>query len=164
PPITLSPTFDSVFGGSEINIVATGNVNLDRGGMCRRIDNPSIPIRQQRNAGFNFDQQIQMSVDGTLGQKMRTGAHIDSNNSFDFQNQLKVEYSGFEEDIIKSIEIGNVSMPVQNSLIQGAQNLFGVKTQLQFGKLFMTAVASTQRGQRDEIVIEGGNQGRPFEI
>src|SRR5690606_36230632 len=54
--------------------------------------------------------------------------------------------------------------PIQNSLIQGAQNLFGVKTLLQFGKLFMTAVASTQRGQRDEIVIEGGNQGRPFEI
>lgn len=164
PPITLSPTFDRIFGGSEINIVPTGNVNLDFGGMFRRIDNPSIPIRQQRNGGFNFDQQIQMSVNGTLGQKMRIGANFDSNNSFDFQNQLKVEYSGFEEDIIKSIEIGNVSMPVQNSLIQGAQNLFGVKTQLQFGKLFMTAVASTQRGQRDEIVIEGGNQGRPFEI
>ena len=164
PPITLSPTFDRIFGGNEINIVPTGNVNLDFGGIFRRIDNPSIPIRQQQNGGFNFNQQIQMSVNGTLGQKMRIGANFDSNNSFDFQNQLKVEYAGFEEDIIKSIEIGNVSMPIQNSLIQGAQNLFGVKTQLQFGKLFMTAVASTQRGQRDEIVIEGGNQGRPFEI
>src|SRR5690606_1700830 len=124
PPITLSPTFDRIFGGNEINIVPTGNVNLDFGGMFRRIDNPSIPIRQQRNGGFNFNQQIQMSVNGTLGQKMRIGANFDSNNSFDFQNQLKVEYAGFEEDIIKSIEIGNVSMPIQNSLIQGAQNLF----------------------------------------
>lgn len=164
PPITLSPTFDRIFGGSEINIIPTGNVNLDFGGIFRRIDNPSIPIRQQQNGSFNFNQQIQMSVNGTLGQKMRIGANFDSNNSFDFQNQLKVEYAGFEEDIIKSIEIGNVSMPVQNSLIQGAQNLFGVKTQLQFGKLFMTAVASTQRGRRDEIVIESGSQGRPFEI
>ncbi|MDN3668071.1 cell surface protein SprA [Echinicola jeungdonensis] len=164
PPITMSPTFDRLFGGSEINIVPTGYVNLDFGGIFRRIDNPSIPIRQQRNGGFNFDQQIQMSVNGNLGQKMRIGANFDSNNSFDFENQLKVEYTGFEEDIVKSIEIGNVSMPVQNSLIQGAQNLFGVKTQMQFGKLFMTAVASTQRGRRDEIVIEGGGQGRPFEF
>lgn len=164
PPITMSPTFDRIFGGNEISIVPTGNVNLDFGGIFRRIDNPSIPVRQQRNGGFNFNQQIQMSVNGMLGQKVRVGANFDSNNSFDFENQLKVEYAGFEEDIIKSIEIGNVSMPVQNSLIQGAQNLFGVKTQLQFGKLFMTAVASTQRGRRDEIVIEGGNQGRPFEI
>lgn len=164
PPMTMSPTFDRIFGGNEINIVPTGNVNLDFGGIFRRIDNPSIPIRQQRNGGFNFDQQIQMSVNGVLGQKVRIGANFDSNNSFDFENQLKVEYAGFEEDIIKSIEIGNVSMPVQNSLIQGAQNLFGVKTQMQFGKLFMTTVASTQRGRRDELIIEGGNQGRPFEI
>nr|WP_246581458.1 cell surface protein SprA [Echinicola shivajiensis] len=164
PPITMSPTFDRLFGGSEINITPTGYVNLDFGGIFRRIDNPSIPIRQQQNGGFNFDQQIQMSVNGSLGQKMQINANFDSNNSFDFENQLKVEYRGFEEDIVKSIEIGNVSMPVQNSLIQGAQNLFGVKTQLQFGKLFMTSVASTQRGRRDEIVIEGGGQGRPFEI
>jgi len=164
PPITMSPTFDRIFGGSEITIVPTGNVNLDFGGIFRRIDNPSIPIRQQRNGGFNFNQQIQMSVNGMLGQKVRIGANFDSNNSFDFENQLKVEYAGFEEDILKTIEIGNVSMPVQNSLIQGAQNLFGVKTQMQFGKLFMTTVASTQRGRRDEIVLEGGNQGRPFEV
>lgn len=164
PPITMSPTFDRIFGGNEITIVPTGNVNLDFGGIFRRIDNPSIPIRQQKTGNFNFNQQIQMSVNGMLGQKVRIGANFDSNNSFDFENQLKVEYAGFEEDILKSIEIGNVSMPVQNSLIQGAQNLFGVKTQMQFGKLFMTTVASTQRGRRDEIVIEGGNQGRPFEV
>ncbi|ERM84479.1 gliding motility protein [Rhodonellum psychrophilum GCM71 = DSM 17998] len=164
PPITVSPTFDRIFGGSEINITPTGYVNLDLGAIFRRIDNPSIPIRQQQNGGFNFDQQIQMSVNGTLGQKMKLGANFDSNNSFDFQNQLKVEYTGFQEDIIKSIEIGNVSMPIQNSLIQGAQNLFGVKTQLQFGKLMVTGVASTQRGRRDELVIEGGGQGRSFEI
>ncbi|WP_194974960.1 T9SS outer membrane translocon Sov/SprA [Aquiflexum lacus] len=164
PPLTTSPSFDRIFGGNEINIVPTGFVNLDLGAIFRRIDNPSIPIRQQQNGNFNFNQQIQMAVNGTLGQKMKVGANFDSNNSFDFQNQLKVEYTGFQEDIIKSIEIGNVSMPVQNSLIQGAQNLFGVKTQMQFGKLFVTGVASTQRGRRDELVIEGGGQGRQFEI
>jgi len=164
PPITTSPSFDRIFGGNEINITPTGYVNLDLGAIFRRVDNPAIPVRQQQNGGFNFNQQIQMSVNGTLGQKLKIGANFDSNNSFDFQNQLKVEYAGFEEDIIKSIEIGNVSMPVQNSLIQGAQNLFGVKTQLQFGKLFITGVASTQRGRRDELVIEGGGQGREFEI
>ncbi len=79
--------------------------------------------------------------------------------------QLKVEYTGFEQDIIKSIEIGNVSMPIQNSLIPGAQNLFGVKTQLQFGRLYVTALASTQRGIRESIEINGGgSQGQPFEI
>jgi len=142
-PVTSTPGFDRIFGGDEISIVPSGFVNLDLGAIFRRIDNPAIPIRQQQNGNFNFNQQIQMAVNGNLGQKMRLSANFDSNNSFDFQNQLKVEYNGFREDIIKSIEIGNVSMPVQNSLIQGAQNLFGVKTQMQFGNMFVTAVAST---------------------
>lgn len=164
PPLTVSPSFDRIFGGSDINITPTGYVNLDFGAIFRRIDNPTLPIRQQRNGGFNFDQQIQMAVNGSLGEKMKIAANFDSNNSFDFQNQLKLEYDGFEEDIIQSIEIGNVSMPVQNSLIQGAQNLFGLKTQLQFGKLNVTAVASTQRGRRDNLVIDANGQGRSFEI
>ena len=164
PPLTVSPTFDRIFGGNEINIVPTGAVNLDFGAIFRRIDNPTIPIRQQKNGGFNFQQQIQMAVNGNLGEKMKIGANFDSNNSFDFQNQLKLGYEGFEEDIIQSIEVGNVSMPVQNRLIQGAQNLFGVKTQMKFGKLNVSAVASTQRGRRDNLAIDANGQGRSFDI
>ncbi|UZD24276.1 T9SS outer membrane translocon Sov/SprA [Algoriphagus halophytocola] len=164
PPLTVSPSFDRLFGGNEINITPSGYVNLDFGAIFRRVDNPTLPIRQQQNGGFNFDQQIQMAVNGSLGEKVKIGANFDSNNSFDFQNQLKLEFDGFEEDIIQSIEIGNVSMPVQNRLIQGAQNLFGVKTQLQFGKLNVTAVASTQRGRRDNLVIDANGQGRSFDI
>ncbi|WP_449353839.1 T9SS outer membrane translocon Sov/SprA [Algoriphagus litoralis] len=164
PPLTVSPSFDRIFGGSEINITPTGYVNLDFGAIFRRIDNPTLPIRQQQNGGFNFQQQIQMAVNGSLGEKMKIAANFDSNNSFDFQNQLKLEYDGFDEDILQSVEIGNVSMPIQNRLIQGAQNLFGVKTQMRFGKLNVTAVASTQRGRRDNLVIDANGQGRSFDI
>lgn len=164
PPLTVSPSFDRIFGGDKISIVPSGYVNLDFGAVFRRVDNPTLPIRQQQNGGFNFDQQIQMAVNGSLGEKMKIAANFDSNNSFDFQNQLKLEYNGFEEDIIKSIEIGNVSLPIQNRLIQGAQNLFGVKTQMQFGKLNVTAVASTQRGRRDNLVVDANGQGRSFDI
>lgn len=164
PPLTVSPSFDRIFGGSEINIVPTGYVNLDFGAIFRRIDNPTLPIRQQQNGGFNFQQQIQMAVNGSMGEKMKIAANFDSNNSFDFQNQLKLEYDGFDEDILQSVEIGNVSMPIQNRLIQGAQNLFGLKTQMRFGKLNVTAVASTQRGRRDNLVIDANGQGRSFDI
>lgn len=164
PPITISPTFDRIFGGNEINITPSGYVNLDLGAVFRRIDNPALPIRQQKNGGFTFDQQIQMAVNGSLGEKMKIAANFDSNNSFDFQNELKLGFKGFEEDIFKSIEIGNVSLPIQNRLIQGAQNLFGVKTEMQFGKLNVTAVASTQRGRRDNLVIDANGQGRTFDI
>lgn len=164
PPIYISPLFDRIFGGSYVDITPNGFVNLDFGGRWQRLDNPSIPIRQQRNGGFEFDQQISMNVTGKIGEKLSVLANFDNNNSFDFENDLKVEYTGFDEEIIKKIEFGNVSLPLNNSLISGAQSLFGVKTQLQFGKLFVTGVASTQRGQSDMIEIESGVQGREFEV
>ncbi len=167
PPIYLSPAFDRIFGGSFVDIRPNGFVLLDFGGRWQRIQNPSIPIRQQKNGGFEFDQQISMNVVGKIGEKLTITADFDNNNSFDFENNLKVEYTGFREDIIQKIEIGNVSLPLSNSLITGAQNLFGLKTMLRFGKLDITTVASTQRGRIDEILLNSGGdggQGREFEI
>ncbi|MCF6361022.1 MAG: cell surface protein SprA [Cyclobacteriaceae bacterium] len=165
PKIYISPVFDRIFGGSYVEINPRGLVNLDFGGKFQKIDNPNLPLRQQRNGGFEFDQQISMNVVGKIGEKLKVTANFDNNNSFDFQNNLKVEFTGFEEDIIKKLEIGNVSMPISNSLISGAQNLFGVKTQLQFGKLFITGVASTQRGKQDQVTVDaGGVQSRAVNI
>ncbi|MDQ3394422.1 MAG: cell surface protein SprA, partial [Bacteroidota bacterium] len=164
PPLHISPVFDRIFGGSLVDIRPSGFATLDFGGKFQRIDNPAIPVRQQRNGTFEFDQQISMNVIGKIGDKMAITANFDNNNSFDFENDLRLEYTGYEEDIIKKIEIGTVSMPVSNSLMSGGQNLFGIKTQLQFGRLFVTGVASTQRGRSDEIELEGGVQGKEFAI
>jgi cell surface protein SprA len=166
PKIFISPVLDRIFGGSYVELVPRGFVTLDFGGSFQKINNPMIPIRQQRNGGFEFDQQINMSVVGKVGEKLAVTANFDNNNSFDFQNNMKVEYTGFKEDILQKLEIGNVSLPLNNTLIQGAQNLFGIKAQMQFGKLNVTTIASTQRGKVSSIDIPGGNngQGRPFEI
>jgi cell surface protein SprA len=166
PKIFISPVLDRIFGSSYVELIPRGFVTLDFGGEFQKINNPAIPIRQQRNGGFVFDQQISMSVTGKVGEKLAVTANFDNNNSFDFQNNFKVEYTGYKEDILKKLELGNVSLPLNNTLIQGAQNLFGIKAQMQFGKLTATAIASTQRGKVSSIDIPGGSngQGRPFEI
>lgn len=167
PKIFISPVLDRIFGGSYVELIPRGFVTLDFGAAFQRINNPTIPLRQQRNGGFEFDQQINMSVIGKIGEKLAVTANFDNNNSFDFQNNMKVEYTGFKEDILQKLEIGNVSLPLNNTLIQGAQNLFGVKAKLQFGKLDVTAIATTQRGKTASINLGGGSnggQGRPFEI
>ena len=164
PPIALSPFLDRLFGGNQIVINTNGFVQLSFGGQFQQVNNPSVPVRQQRSGNFEFDQNINMSLQGTIGQKLKLNANFDNNNSFDFENNIKVEYAGIESDIFKTVELGNVSMPVSNSLIQGAQNLFGFKTHLQFGKLYVTALASSQRGQSQSVEVEGGIQRNEFEI
>lgn len=168
PKIYVSPVLDRIFGGSYVELIPRGFVNLDFGAQFQKIENPAIPIRQQRNGGFEFDQQINLSVVGKVGEKLSVTTNFDNNNSFDFQNNMKVEYTGFKEDILKKLEIGNVSLPLNNSLITGSQNLFGIKAQMQFGKMFVTTIATTQRGKQSSIKVQGSTngaaQGRPFEI
>lgn len=168
PKIYVSPVLDRIFGGSYVELIPRGSVTLDFGAQFQRIENPSIPLRQQRNGGFEFDQQIDLNVTGRVGEKLAVTTNFNNNNSFDFQNNFKIEYTGFKEDILKKLEIGNVSLPLNNSLITGAQNLFGLKAQMQFGKLFVTSIATTQRGKQSSIEIQGStngtSQGRPFEI
>ena len=96
PRLYVGPVFDRLFGGSYVDIQPNGFVNLDFGGRFQRINNPAIPLRQQRNGGFNFNQQISLNVVGKVGEKLAITANFDNNNTFDFQNNLKVEYTGYE--------------------------------------------------------------------
>ena len=161
PKLYLSPVFDRIFGGAYVDITPTGFINLDFGGTWQNIENPSIPVGSRRNGGFNFEQQISMNLVGKIGDKLEITANFDNNNSFDFQNNMHIEYTGYDEEIIKKIEIGNVSMPVANSLMTGAQTLFGLKTELQFGKMYFTGVASQQQGRISSSSLDGGGVDDP---
>ncbi len=152
------------FGSNFVDIRPSGLVTLDFGGKWQRVYNPQLTVRQQKNGVFDFDQQITMNVVGQIGEKLKITANWDTKAAFEFQNNVKVQYTAFEEDIIQGIEVGRIGMPLNSSLINGAQNLFGIKTKLKFGRMTMTTVLARQDGKSDEIVIQGGTQGRTFEI
>lgn len=157
--------FDRIFGGNTIDIRPQGSAELTFGVNIYRNDNPSIPEKQRRNATFDFKEKIQMNVVGNIGEKLKLTTNYNTEASFDFENKIKLEYTGYEDEIIKKIEAGNVSLPLTGSLITGSQSLFGIKTQLQFGRLKVTAVMSQQEGQASTIdVPPGGGQVSQFEI
>ncbi|MER2998844.1 cell surface protein SprA [Pontibacter populi] len=164
PKIYISPVFDRIFGGNFVDIQPNGNISLKFGARFNRNQNPTIPLRQQRTGDFEFDQNISLNLVGKVGEKLAINFNWDNNANFDFENNMKLDYTGYEEEIIRKVEAGNVSLPLNNSLITGAQNLFGVKTQLQFGRLGVTAIASNVRGRNDEVIIQNGAQNQPFEI
>ncbi len=158
---------DRLFGGTDIEITPRGNIDLIFAGRYQRVLNPNIPIRAQRQAGFDFDMNINLSVEGRIGKKLNLAFNYNTGATFDFDNQMKLDYNSAEfseDDILKRIEAGNVSLPLRNSLIQGSQSLFGILAELQFGRLRLTTVISQQRSQRQQIQLDGGAQLRRFEV
>ncbi len=165
PPIKIdSPGFANIFGSDEIQIRPEGSVELSMGVNSSRYDNPSLPENQRRITRFDFQQRIQMNLVGQIGDKMKLGASYNTEASFSFDNETKLEWTGNEDQILQKVEAGNVSMPLETSLIEGSQTLFGVKTRMKFGRLTIDALASTSRGQKQEINIKGGAQVQDFEL
>lgn len=158
-----SSFFESIFGGGEIELIPQGSVTVDLGVLYSKRDNPAFSPRNRSTMTFDFDQQIQLSLLGNIGERLRVTANYDTESTFDFQNQLKLEYTPTEDDIVRKIEVGNVSMPLNSSLIQGAQSLFGVKTELQFGKTRITGVFSEQKSERTTVSVEGGASVQEFD-
>jgi len=155
--------FQSVFGGNEIEVIPRGSVAVDMGILYSKQDNPALSPRNQSNLTFDFDQRISMSLQASVGTRLQVNAEYDTESTFDFQNQIRMEYTPTEDDIIQKIEVGNVQMPTNSSLIQGSQSLFGVKTQLQFGKTTITGVFSELNSERQSVNIQGGGTVRDFD-
>jgi cell surface protein SprA len=156
--------FESVFGGNTIEVIPQGTVEMDLGVLYTKQDNPSFSPRNRSNLSFDFDQRISLSLLGKVGERLQVTANYDTQSTFDFQNVIKLEYTPTEDDIIQKIEVGNVSMPLNSTLIQGAQSLFGVKTQLQFGRTTITGVFSEQKSETRSVVAEGGATITEYEL
>ncbi|MBK8922542.1 MAG: cell surface protein SprA [Saprospirales bacterium] len=157
---------DRLFGGTNVDIKPQGNINLTFGFDYQKIQNPILTLRQQRTGNFDFDMDINMSAAGQIGEKLKLNFNYNTQATFDFDNQMKLNYDtkGFSEDeIIQGIEAGNVSLPLRSNLIRGAQNLFGFKTALKFGHLNMTLLAAQQRSRQNSMSVQGGSQLQVYE-
>ncbi|MGK0322269.1 MAG: cell surface protein SprA, partial [Psychroserpens sp.] len=159
-----SGLFETIFGGNTIEVIPQGSAEVDLGILFTRQDNPTFSPRNRSNFTFDFDQRISLSLLGKVGTRLQVTVNYDTESTFDFQQLTKLEYTPTEDDIVRKIEVGNVNMPLNSSLITGAQSLFGVKTELQFGKTRVTAIFSEQQSQSQSVVAQGGGTVEEFEF
>ena len=159
-----SSFFETIFGGNTIDVKPQGSVEMDLGVRYTKQDNPSLSPRNRSTFTFDFDQRISMSLMGKVGTRLNVTANYDTESTFAFQNLIKLEYTPTEDDILQKIEVGNVSFPLSNSLIRGAQSLFGVKAQLQFGKTTVTGIYSEQKSQTKTVTAQGGGTLQDFAL
>ncbi|MCX6302327.1 MAG: cell surface protein SprA [Bacteroidia bacterium] len=156
--------FDKIFGSNTINIIPQGSAELIFGINISRSQNPALSEKLQTIPTFDFKEKIQMNVTGTIGDKMELGVNYNTDALFEFENRTKLQYSGKEDEILKKVEAGDVTLPLTGTLITGSYSLFGLKTEMQFGKLTVTTVLSQQKGESSVVEVEGGAQLTDFEI
>ena len=156
---------EKVFGPGGVQLKTQGSIQLQMGIKSNKTDNPALPLSSRRKTYFDFDQKIQATINASVGDKLKFNMSYNTDATFDFDTKnLKLQFEGKEDDIIKNIEAGNVSMTTGSSLIKGSTTLFGIKTKLQFGKLTATALVSQQNSESKTVNTRGGVQTTEFSI
>ncbi len=155
-PGSEESAFATIFGKNEVNIEVNGIANLNIGASVQKNENPRIPPGQQRQIDPTFNQNLQLNIRGTIGDKLSIRTNWDTEAAFDFQNRVNIVYDGYENEILQRIELGNVSIETGNTLIRGGSALFGIKGVAQLGALRITSILSQQKGRRNSQVITGG--------
>ncbi|MCJ7446702.1 MAG: cell surface protein SprA [Bacteroidales bacterium] len=156
--------FDKIFGSNTINIIPQGSAELIFGINISRTQNPTLSEKLRTIPTFDFKEKIQMNITGTIGDKMQLGVNYNTDAMFEFENRTKLQYAGKEDEILKKVEAGDVTLPLAGTLITGSYSLFGLKTEMQFGKLTLTTVLSQQKGESSVIEVKGGAQLSNFEV
>ena len=156
---------EKIFGPGGVRVKTQGTAELKLGATMKNIDNPSLPIRNRKTTTMNFDEKINLSVNGKVGDKVNMNLNYNTDATFDYDAQnMKLKYEGKEDEIIKLVEGGNVTFPSNSSLVRGASSLFGIRTDLQFGKLKLQTVVSQKKSSSKSVSSKGGVQTTPFEL
>ena len=148
--------FNRLFGNGKISIAPQGNVDVRMGYKGQDIENPALPINARKTGGLDFNEDAQVNVNAQIGDKLSFPINYNTLANFGQDNKLKLDYKGLDDEIIKRFEAGDVNFTLPTTFIQGSQQLFGIKTQLQFGKLFITGVLANEKSQKQTVNLQGG--------
>jgi cell surface protein SprA len=162
-PIPPNPIL-SLFGGRGINLKISGAVDIRAGFRNQQTDQTVISALGNVQNEPDFNQDVQINVNGTIGDKLNINADWNTQRTFEYENQLKIKYTGYEDEIVQNVEAGNVSLSTPTSFIGSSQALFGFKAAFQMGPLKLTTVASQKKGQVKEVSLSGGAQDQTFEL
>ncbi|HNS72660.1 MAG TPA: cell surface protein SprA, partial [bacterium] len=155
-----SKAFQKIFGSGTVGLDVTGDISIKGGLRHEKHSEVKTALNQSPDTNFKMEQTQRFKVQGHIGDKVTIGVDQDSDRTFDFENSLKLKYQGYDDEIIQTIEAGNIalSLPGTRYVTFGGQSagLFGIKTAMRMGNLSLTAIASQEKGEKKQLSLKGG--------
>ena len=156
---------EKIFGPGGVQVRTSGSAAVKFGYNRNKVDNPSLSVQNRSTGGFDFDEQINLNISARVGDKVNMNLNYNTEATFSIDaKMIRLRYEGKEDEIIRLLEAGNISFPTNSSLIQGASSLFGIRADLQFGKLKLQTVLSQKESSSSTVNSQGGQQISDFEI
>ncbi|MDP4235702.1 MAG: hypothetical protein Q8919_04565 [Bacteroidota bacterium] len=152
-PPSIVPT---IFGRPSINLRVNGDVAIHLAYRDNQFLATTGALFQGSETGLDFKQEVNMNITGSVGDKIKINTDFGSLRQFSFDNIFKLSYQGFPEEIIQSIEAGDVTLKTPSKYIGIQSALFGFKSVMRFGPLYLTALVAQKKGEHQSRSFGGG--------
>ncbi len=172
-PLPLPGAVEKLIGrGDQTSIDISGRESITFSGESRRV-NPFVGVEGQQKQplfpSLDMKQELDVQLRGQIGEKVNVEVDHTSSSIAANANRIRLNYQGFDDDIIKLIELGNTSLSLPGSQLvsfsTSSQGLFGIKTLAQVGPMDITVIASKEEGEvsRASFSPRGGSIGQTEE-
>jgi cell surface protein SprA len=139
-----------------------GNINLSGKLVNQDQELVRSSYKEQEKTNFKFDQKQQLNVQGKIGERITVSLDQNSERDFDWENTIRVDYQGNEDDILQKLEMGNISLslPSTEFVTFSGQNkgLFGVKALSKLGPVNITSIASLEKTKKQSQKYKGTSE------
>lgn len=152
----------SVLGKQAGKLSLDGSEKITIGGSSSKRNSAGDEKGDKIDFDLNMKQELNLRLKGTIGEKIHvnvnhrstTGDEIISNPS-----TVEISYEGTEDEIIKSIEAGNISLALSGSqyisYTASSEGLFGIKSDLEIGDMNMTVILGKDEAKKETQKWEG---------
>ena len=149
-----------VSGSERITILGTSDW-IARGDLYAGVSGERK--RQGAFPSFEMKQELNVNMTGSIGDKIKVDIDQSSNVSTSLDNKVKLRYEGDEDDMIKTIELGNTNLSLQGASLR-QEGLFGVKTVAKMGNFDLTLIASKQDAKTETARFTPSGEKRAVKI
>ena len=150
------------------SLQVSGNVNINGKMVFQDQELVRSTLNETQNTHLEFDQKQNLNIQGKIGDRITVAMDQDSERDFDWENNIRISYEGYEDDIIQEIEAGNISLSLPSTkyvTFSGKnQGLFGIKGISKLGPIDVTTIASIEKSQKEQQEWEGGGQSSTQQI
>ena len=137
------------------SLQVSGNVNINGKMVFQDQELVRSTLNETQNTHLEFDQKQNLNIKGKIGDRITVAMDQDSERQFEWENNIRISYEGYEDDIVQKVEAGNISLALPSTkyvTFSGKnQGLFGVKaiSKLVSTKLFALCSLSESVKSRD---------------
>jgi hypothetical protein len=154
-PVPLPGAVEKIIGqGEKSNIDISGRESITFAGETRRVK-PFIGVEGQQKQplfpALDLKQELDVRLNGRVGEKINVQVDHSSSSLAQDANRIRLNYQGFEDDVVQLIELGNTSLSLPGSQLVSfstqSKGLFGIKGLAQVGPVDLTVIASKEEGE-----------------